>query len=111
MAAAALETEKLGTGGETVAVHLPPLSEEDPLGQDKKVRRERKKEALLFWLNQHIWLDEKSVDCTFLLVMWTMVKSRLIQVEELEEKTELAFFQETVKMSYLFMGVGLEFTC
>jgi len=40
-----------------------------------------------------------------------MVKSRLIQVEELEEKTELAFFQETVKMSYLFMGVGLEFTC
>ena len=49
-----METEKLGAGGETVAVHLPPLSEEDPLRQDKKVRRERKNEALLFSSNQPI---------------------------------------------------------
>nr|CAB3480516.1 unnamed protein product [Digitaria exilis] len=30
------DTGKLGAGGETLSVHLPPLSEEDPLHQDKK---------------------------------------------------------------------------
>jgi histone-lysine N-methyltransferase SETD3 len=42
-AAAKAATGKLGAGCEKVPVHLPPITEEDPLHQDKKVRRERKK--------------------------------------------------------------------
>jgi len=36
--------------------------------------------------------------------MWTLVKARLIQVEELEDKTDLAFSQETVKNELSFYG-------
>lgn len=50
-AAAKAATGKLGAGCEKVPVHLPPITEEDPLHQDKKVRRERKKKARLFWFD------------------------------------------------------------
>jgi len=79
MAAAALETEKLGTGGETVAVHLPPLSEEEPLGQDKKRIMESRNLSCLF----HVPIS-CSAAYTLKLLDQMIQAARIVHMDELE---------------------------
>jgi histone-lysine N-methyltransferase SETD3 len=77
--AAAAETEKLGAGGETVAVHLPPLSEEDPLRQDKKRVLESRNRSCLF----HIPIS-CSADDTLKLLDQMIQAARVVHMDELE---------------------------
>lgn len=75
MAAAAAEVAAAGGGGEMVVVRLPPLSEDDPLFQDKKVpypytrASEREEENLchdsLFLCSSRIWF-QRDFSCSLL---------------------------------------------
>ncbi|RLN03298.1 uncharacterized protein C2845_PM13G07760 [Panicum miliaceum] len=77
--AAAAETEKLGADRETVAVHLPPLSEVDPLLQDKKRILESRNLSFLF----HVPIS-CSADDTLKLLDQMIQATRVIHMDELE---------------------------
>ncbi|KAF8754433.1 hypothetical protein HU200_011469 [Digitaria exilis] len=77
--AAEADTGKLGAGGETLAVHLPPLSEEDPLHQDKKRILERRNLSCLF----HIPISSSAVE-TLKLLDQMVQAARVVHMDKLE---------------------------
>ncbi|OEL29216.1 hypothetical protein BAE44_0009765 [Dichanthelium oligosanthes] len=79
MAAVPAETGKLGAGGETVAVHLPPLSEEDPLHQDKKRVLENRNLSCLF----QVPISCSAAD-TLKLLDQMIQAARVVHMDELE---------------------------
>nr|CAB3482571.1 unnamed protein product [Digitaria exilis] len=77
--AAEADTGKMGAGGETLAVHLPPLSEEDPLHQDKKRILERRNLACLF----HFPISSSAVE-TLKLLDQMIQAARVVHMDKLE---------------------------
>ncbi|KAF8701369.1 hypothetical protein HU200_033700 [Digitaria exilis] len=69
----------MGAGGETLAVHLPPLSEEDPLHQDKKRILERRNLACLF----HFPISSSAVE-TLKLLDQMIQAARVVHMDKLE---------------------------
>ncbi|KAF8654968.1 hypothetical protein HU200_061400 [Digitaria exilis] len=73
------DTGKLGAGGETLSVHLPPLSEEDPLHQDKKRILERRNLSCLF----HFPISSSAVE-TLKLLDQMVQAARVVHMDKLE---------------------------
>ncbi|CAL4997767.1 unnamed protein product [Urochloa decumbens] len=78
-AQAAADARKLGERGEIVAFHLPPLSEEDPLHQDKKRLLESRNLSCSF----HILIPCPAAD-TLKLLDQMIQAARIVHMDELE---------------------------
>ncbi|CAO2168560.1 unnamed protein product [Urochloa humidicola] len=79
MAAAEADAGELGSRGDIVVVHLPPLSDEDPLRQDKKRLLESRNLPCSF----HIPISSSATD-TLKLLDQMIQAARIVHMDELE---------------------------